>query len=57
MGAGRAAPYLLLSLPAGALIDRWNRKAVMIVCDAGRALALGSIPVALFLGELTLTQL
>ncbi len=62
MGAVRAVPYLLFSLPAGALIDRWNRKAVMIVCDAGRAIALGSIPVALFLeqrglGQLTLAQL
>ncbi len=43
MGAVRAAPYLLFSLPAGALIDRWDRKRVMILCDAGRALALGSI--------------
>lgn len=57
MGGLRALPYLIFSLPAGALIDRWDRKRVMIVCDAGRALALGSIPVALFLGQLTLTQL
>ncbi len=57
MGAVRAARYLLFSLLAGALIDRWNRKAVMIVRDAGRSLALGSIPVALFLGEFTLAQL
>lgn len=57
MGAVRAVPYLLFSLPAGALIDRWNRKAVMIICDAGRALALGSIPVALYFGQLSLTQL
>src|SRR5258707_2042869 len=62
MGAVRAAPYLLFSLPAGALIDRWNRKVVMILCDAGRALALGSIPLAVVvqpvgLAHLTLAQL
>lgn len=62
MGAVRAVPYLLFSLPAGALVDRWNRKAVMIVCDAGRAVALGSIPIALLLqrfglAHLTLLQL
>ncbi|MBF6589392.1 MAG: MFS transporter [Ktedonobacterales bacterium] len=57
MGALRAVPYLLFSLPAGALIDRWNRKLVMILCDAGRALALGSIPVALLFGPISLTQL
>lgn len=50
-------PYLIFSLPAGALIDRWNRKTVMILCDAGRGLALGSIPVAALLGHLTVTQL
>lgn len=50
-------PYLLLSLLAGALVDRWNRKAVMILCDSGRALAAGSIPVAAFTGHLSLVQL
>src|SRR5215471_12229744 len=38
----RSLAYLLLGLPAGALIDRWDRKRTMILCDAGRALALGS---------------
>ncbi len=57
MGGLRALPYLLFSLPAGALIDRWDRKRVMILCDAGRALAMGSIPLALMLGHLTLAQL
>src|SRR2546421_9152255 len=32
-GALRALPYLLFSLPAGALIDRWDRKWTMILCD------------------------
>lgn len=47
-------PGVVLSLPAGALIDRWNRKSVMIVCDCGRAIALGSIPIAAALGHLTI---
>jgi MFS family permease len=53
----RALPYLIFSLPAGALIDRWDRKLVMIICDAGRALALGSIPLALLFGWLTIAQI
>ena len=57
LSAARTIPYLLLGLPAGALVDRWNRRRVMIICDAGRALALGSIPLALALGQLTLAQL
>lgn len=57
VGALYSIPYPFLSLPVGALIDRWNRKRVMILCDAGRALALGSIPVAYALGHLTIVQL
>jgi MFS family permease len=53
----RALAYLLLGLPAGALIDRWDRKRVMILCDLGRALALGSIPLALALGRLSMAQI
>ena len=57
IAALRGLPYALFVLPAGALIDRWNRKRVMILCDTGRALALGSIPIALLLGHLTIVQL
>jgi MFS family permease len=55
--ATRLLPYLLFSLPAGALLDRWNRKSVMIGCDLVRWLALGSVPLAFALGHLTLIQL
>jgi len=50
-------PYLFLSLLAGALIDRWDRKRVMILCDTGRALNLVSVLIALGLGQLTVIQL
>ena len=32
------APYVLLSIFAGALSDRWNKKAVMLACDSVAAL-------------------
>ena len=57
LGAARTVPYLALSLPAGALVDRWDRKRVMILCDTGRALAVGSIPLAYALGRLSVVQL
>src|SRR2546430_1567667 len=50
-------PYVFLSLLVGALIDRWNRKRVMILCDIGRTLNLASVLVALALGQLTVVQL
>jgi MFS family permease len=57
IGALRGLPYFILGLPAGALVDRWDRQRVMIFCDAGRALALGSIPLAYALNHLTIAQL
>jgi len=57
LAALRGVPYFLLVLPAGALVDRWDPRRVMIACDTGRALALVSIPFALALGHLALGQL
>jgi MFS family permease len=51
VGFARALPFLLLYLPAGAYVDRWDRKRVMLAADAGRALALGSVAVWLALGR------
>jgi MFS family permease len=57
VGALRGVAYLIFGLPAGALVDRWNRRTVMVLCDAGRAVAMASVPVALLLGRLTAWQL
>jgi MFS family permease len=56
-GGLRILPYVILSLPAGALVDRWNRKRTMILTDSGRALALASMPVAFWTGHLSVTQI
>jgi len=48
---------LFTNVPAGVLVDRWNRKYTMMCCDTGRALALASIPLALAFGRLTTAQL
>ena len=53
IAATQMAPFFVLGLPAGALVDRWNRRVVMIVCDIARALAVGSVPVAWAFGFLT----
>ena len=57
VAALRALPATLFSLFAGVLVDRWDRKRVMLVCDTGRALSLASIPIAFALGHLTIWQL
>ncbi len=50
-------PYLLVALPAGAIVDRLPRRATLIWCDLGRGVALASVPVAAAAGVLRLTQL
>jgi MFS family permease len=42
-------PYVLLSLPAGVLVDRWPRKRVMLLCTFCLMVCVASIPLALFL--------
>ena len=48
-----ALPYLLIGLFAGALSDRWNRQRVMVAADLVNVVVIGSVPVAHFLGVLT----
>ena len=50
-------PYVLFSLPAGALVDRWDRKRIMIICTLGLGLSIASIVVALATGRLTILHL
>lgn len=60
LGALRAVgqvPILLLSLFAGAWVDRWRTRTVMVLTDVGRTLALGAAAVAGFLGLLGLPAL
>src|SRR6266540_6468540 len=57
VGFAQSLPYLLFFLPAGALVDRWNRKRIMLVADAGRAVALGSVAVVLAVGSLRFAQI
>lgn len=50
-------PFILLTLPAGAWVDRMRRRPILIAADLGRAAILLSIPIAYALGLLTLLQL
>jgi MFS family permease len=51
------APILLFSLFAGAWVDRWRTRTVMVLTDTGRTLALGVAAVAGLLGLLGLPAL
>ena len=57
LGVIEMAPFILISLPAGVWVDRLRRKPILVVSDVGRAILLASIPVAHWLGALTIWQL
>jgi MFS family permease len=51
------SPFVLIGLPAGALVDRLPRRPVLMWCDIGRAIALLTIPIAYWLDVLSYGQL
>jgi predicted MFS family arabinose efflux permease len=53
----RITPFVLLCLPVGAMVDRWDRRRVMLICDVGRFIAVGSLPLAMAWGEPQLAHL
>jgi MFS family permease len=52
-----ALAWPLLAVFAGVWVDRLRRRRILIATDLGRALLMGSIPVAFALGHLTLLHL
>jgi MFS family permease len=57
LAACDTAAFLLLGLPAGAWVDRMRRRNVLIAGDVGRAIVLATVPVAWWLGVLSMPQL
>lgn len=57
LGGASAASVLLFGLFAGAWVDRLRRRPILIAADLGRAVVVGSVPVAAVLHRLTMTHL
>lgn len=52
--AATYAAWLIAGLPAGALVDRWHRRATMVVADVARAVLLGAFALAVMAGRASL---
>jgi predicted MFS family arabinose efflux permease len=50
-------PWLLFGLPAGAWVDRFRKRSVMIICDLISLVLFSSIAICAWLGVLSLAQL
>ena len=57
LSAMTTAAFLVIALPAGAVVDRVAKRTLMAACDAARMLIIGSVPLAAALGVLTMVQL
>ncbi len=57
LGASRIVPGLLVGFAAGVWVDRLRRRPLMIAADIGRALIIGSVPLAWAFDVMTIEQL
>ncbi|MEV6975251.1 MFS transporter [Kitasatospora sp. NPDC093806] len=57
VAAAETLPFLLVGLPAGALLDQWDRRRVMVVADLGRAVTLCALPLGYALDVLSVPLL
>lgn len=51
------APYVLLSIFAGSLVDRWDKRKTLVVCDLFAALSTAAVLVLLKTGRLEVWHL
>ncbi len=57
VGAAGTLPFLIAHLPAGTLVDRWNRRRILLVSELVAGLALSTVPIAMWWGTLTIAHL
>jgi MFS family permease len=57
LAAASTSAYLLVTLPAGVVVDRVRRRRLMLACDAALCLVIGSVPLLHAAGSLSLVQL
>lgn len=57
VAVAQVLPWLLFSLPVGAMVDRWDRRAVVVRVNALRAVLSAALAVGVALGAVTLPVL
>jgi MFS family permease len=57
LNASATIAFALIGLPAGAWLDRWRRRPILVTADIVRFVLLAAIPILAFLGALSIVQL
>lgn len=57
LSAATWLPWLVIGLPAGAWVDAWSERRVMVLADLVSAVTMGSVPLFWWLGHLTMPHL
>src|SRR5216683_312094 len=57
IGSMRGVTYLLFAIPAGYILDKWNRRNIMIAGNLGSGLAMLSVSIGLVWKHLTVVEL
>ncbi|WP_433292980.1 MFS transporter [Actinoplanes sp. CA-030573] len=57
VGAAGALPFLVAGLIAGPLVDRWNRRTILLAAEIVAGLALATVPIALWLDRAAVAHL
>lgn len=57
LNALQTLAFLLIGLPAGAWVDQWRKRRTMIMADLVRVVGLASVPIAWWMGNLSIYHL
>ena len=57
IAAAQTLPFLIIGLLAGVIVDRNDRRRILIGCDVARLVSVGSVPIASWFGALTIPHL
>jgi MFS family permease len=57
VAAAQLVGLVIMAVPAGPLVDRWDRRRILLGCEATRSVAVGTVAAAMLVGLVTVPHL